>query len=121
MARQDANEGKIARGWRLTKVAWTLVRQDRAMLTLAFLGVAGAMVITALVLYFGGYFSGPGHRNGSFGLIALIAYYPSVLISVFFNVALACAASAALDDERMSAGEAIRMAYGKRGRIAPGR
>jgi hypothetical protein len=115
---QDASEGKIGRGWRLTKVAWTLIRHDRAMLSLAFLGVASAMVITVLVLYFGGYLSSSGHRSGNFGLIAVLAYYPSVLVSVFFNVALACAASAALDGETMSAGEAIRMAYGKRGRIA---
>lgn len=113
-------EGKVGRGWRLTKVAWTLIRHDRTMLTLALIGIAGSTAFTALIFVLGGYFSHP-HRHGSgghFGLIALIALYPSILVGVFFNVALACAASAAFDGERMSAGEAIRMAWGKRWRIA---
>jgi hypothetical protein len=109
-------EGRIGRGWRLTKVAWTLIRRDRTMVILAFVGIAGATVFTALIFVLGGLFSHSG--NGRFGLVATVAFYPSVLVSVFFNVALASAASAAFDGERMSAGEAIRIAWGKRGRIA---
>jgi hypothetical protein len=112
-------EGKIGRGWRLTKVAWKLIREDRTMLALAFIGIASATAFTALILILGGFFSGPQERNdGRLGLVAMIALYPSVLVSVFFNVALASAASAAFDGERMSVGEAIRMAWGKRRRIA---
>ncbi len=113
----DRDEGKISRGWRLTQVAWALIRKDRTMLVLALAAILSATAFACLVLYFGGYFSA-GHRSsGHLSLIALIALYPSTLASVFFNVALACAASAAFDGEQMSAGEAIRMAYGKRGRI----
>jgi hypothetical protein len=112
-------EGKIGRGWRLTKVAWTLIRRDRTMLTLALIGIGSVTFFTILIFALGGYFSHPHHANGGhFGLIALFALYPSILVGVFFNVALACAASAAFDGERMSAGEAIRMAWGKRWRIA---
>ena len=112
-------EGRIGRGWRLTKVAWSLIRRDRTMVVLAFVGIAGATVFTALIFVLGGFFSHSGDGgNGRFGLVATIAFYPSVLVSVFFNVALASAASAAFDGERMSAGEAIRIAWGKRGRIA---
>ena len=113
-------EGKIGRGWRLTKVAWTLIRRDRTMLTLALdrdrqrhrlhhpdLRLSAATSPTRTT-----------PSGGHFGLIALFALYPSILVGVFFNVALACAASAAFDGERMSAGEAIRMAWGKRWRIA---
>lgn len=110
-------EGKIRRGWRLTKVAWTLVRHDRTMLLLAFAGIGGSIAIWILLLLLGGFFSS-GHRSSHLGLLVLLAFYPTILVSLFFNVALACAASAALDDERMSAGEAVRMAWGKRGRIA---
>lgn len=89
------------------------------MATLAFAGIASAMVFTALIFVLGGFFSDPGEgNNGRLGLVAMIALYPSVLVSVFFNVALATAASAAFDGERMSAGEAVRIAWGKRGRIA---
>ena len=112
-------EGKIGRGWRLTKVAWTMIREDRTMLALAFIGIASATLFTGLIFLFGGYFShSPGENDGRMGLIALIALYPSVLVSVFFNVALASAASAAFDGERMEIGEAIRLAWGKRARIA---
>jgi hypothetical protein len=112
-------EGKIGRGWRLTKVAWKLIREDRTMLALAFIGIASATVFTGLILLLGGFFSAPRERNdGQLGLVAMIALYPSVLVGVFFNVALASAASAAFDGERMSVGEAVRMAWGKRRRIA---
>lgn len=113
----DSKEGKIARGWRLTQIAWKLIREDRTMVTLAFAGIASASVFVFLIFYFGGYFSST-HRSGThLGLVALIALYPSTVVSVFFNVALACAASAAFDGDRMSAGEAMRIAYGKRRQI----
>ncbi len=113
------SEGKVRRGWRLTKIAWTLIRRDHTMLLLAFIGVAFSTAISLLVLYFAGYFSPGGrHHNTHFGLIALVAYYPAILVGIFFNVALACAASAALDDEPMGAREAIRIAFGKRRQIA---
>jgi hypothetical protein len=115
-AKQD--EGKIERGWRLTQVAWKLVQRDRTLLALALAGVACATVFSGLIFYFGGYFSHPQHSNGRLALIALIALYPSVLFSVFFNVALASAASAAFDGDHMTVREALRLAYGKRGRIA---
>jgi hypothetical protein len=112
------SEGKIRRGWRLTKVAWTLIRRDPTMTTLALVGILSATVFTALIFVLGGFFSQEDGEGGNFGLVALVALYPSVLVSVFFNVALACAASAGFDGERMSVGEALRMAWGKRGRIA---
>lgn len=87
------------------------------MLVLALAGIVSATAFTLLVFYLGGYFSPDHHSSGHLSLIALIALYPSTVASVFFNVALACAASAAFDGDRMSASEAIRMAYGKRRRI----
>ncbi len=118
-SRHEANrhEGKISRGWRLTQVAWALIREDRTMLTLALAGIFSATAFSLVVFYLGGYFSPDRHSSGHLSLVALVALYPSTVLSVFFGVALACAASAAFDGEHMSAGEAIRMAYGKRRRI----
>lgn len=99
-------------------VAWALIRSDRTMLLLAVTGVASATLFTFLVFFLGGYFSPDGDSGDHLGLLALITLYPSTLITVFFNVALACAASATFDGERLTVGEAIRMAYGKRWRIA---
>ncbi len=110
-------EGKVSRGWRLTMVAWALIRKDRTMMVLAAGGIVSAIVFAFLVLLVAGIGSG-GDSGHALGPVILLALYPSTLASVFFNVALACAASAAFDGERLSAGEALRMAYGKRGRIA---
>lgn len=111
-------EGKISRGWRLTQVAWALIRSDRTMLVLALAGISSATVAAFFVFLFGGYFSAGHHSGGQLGLVMLIALYPSTLLSVYFNVALACAASAAFDGEQMSTKEAMRIAWGKRRQIA---
>jgi uncharacterized protein DUF6159 len=110
-------EGKIERGWRLTQVAWRLIREDRAMSILAFAGISSVFTATFLVFLFGGYFGGSHHSSARLGLVALIALYPATALGVFFNVALACAASAAFDGERMSAGEAMRIAWTKRRQV----
>ena len=86
------------------------------MLVLAVAGIASSLLFAALVFLI---VSASSHHNGrQFGVATTIALYPSTLVSVFFNVALACAASAAFDGEHLSAREALRMAWGKRRRIA---
>lgn len=76
---RDRDEGKIDRGWRLTQVAWKLIRSDRTMLVLALAGIGSATAAVFLVLGIGGYFSA-GHRSGGqLGLIAIVALYPSTL------------------------------------------
>lgn len=109
-------EGRISRGWRLTQVAWALIRTDRTMLVLAVAGIVSSLSFLFLVFLVVG--ASSHHSSGRFGLATAIALYPCTLASVFFNVALAGAASAAFDGEHLSACEALRLAWGKRGRIA---
>ncbi len=111
------NEGRIARSWRLTKTAWDLVRRDRAMLALALLGMTSALIWLAVYTLIGGY-SSDGSSQGKVFLAILIALYPSTFLSVFFNVALASAANAALDGRRLSFGEAIGESRKRLGKIA---
>jgi hypothetical protein len=47
----DSTEGKIARGWRLTQVAWRLIRKDRTTMLLAFAGILTASIFTFLIFY----------------------------------------------------------------------
>jgi uncharacterized protein DUF6159 len=110
-------EGKVARGWRLTQVAWALIRADRTMMVLAVAGIVSSIFFAFLVFLIAAAASS-NHSGGRLGAATLIALYPSTLASVFFNVALAGAASAAFDGERLSAREALRLAWGKRRRIA---
>ena len=111
------HEGRIRRSWRLTKTAWELVRRDRAMLALALLGMTSALIWLAAYTLIGGY-SSDGSSQGKVFLAILIALYPSTFLSVFFNVALASAANAALDGRRLSFGEAIGESRKRLGKIA---
>jgi hypothetical protein len=114
----DKDEGRIERGWRLTQVAWKLVREDRTLLALALAGLVCTMIFASLVFVFSGYFGDAHQSRARVALLSTIAFFPTILVGVFFNVALASAASAAFDGEHMTAGEALRAAWGKRGRIA---
>jgi Family of unknown function (DUF6159) len=114
----DKREGKISRGWRLTQVAWTLIRKDGTMLGLALAGIFSATAFSLLFVFLAAQASGGNRSSGLLSLLGFAALYIATLASVFFNVALACAASAAFDGEQMGAREAVRMAWGKRKRIA---
>lgn len=104
--------GRIARSWRLTRVAWGLMRTHREMQVLAFLGVVSATAASGLILYLGGYFSDGQDDRGHLAVIALLAGYASTLVSVFFNVALASAADEALEGRSIDVREALRESMG---------
>ncbi|HSR95321.1 MAG TPA: DUF6159 family protein [Solirubrobacterales bacterium] len=108
----------MARGWRLTGIAWRLIRRDRTMIALALLGAGCGIAGAGVVLYFGGYLSFQGHSRGHFALIALIALYPLTFVSVFFNVALASAAAASFDGRQIGLGEALRASRARLAHIA---
>lgn len=116
--RDDRSEGRISRGWRLTQVAWKLIREDPTMLVLALAAVFFGTAFSLLFAYLIGTTAAHHHSGVRMTLLGFAALYIATLTSVFFNVALACAASAAFDGERMGPREAIRMAWGKRRRIA---
>jgi hypothetical protein len=110
------NEGRIARSWRLTKTAWRLVRQDKAMVALALLGMTSGLIFVGAFTAIGGYSGDAG--QGEVLIAILIALYPSTFLGVFFNVALASAANAALEGRRLSFGEALGESRKRLGKIA---
>ena len=110
------NEGRIARSWRLTKTAWGLVREDKAMLALALLGMTSGLIFVGVFTAIGGYSGDAG--QGEVLIAILIALYPSTFLGVFFNIALASAANAALEGQRLSFGEAIGESRKRLGKIA---
>ena len=87
------------------------------MLALALLGMTSALIWFAVYTLIGGY-SQDGSSQGKVLLAVLIALYPSTFLSVFFNVALASAANAALAGRRLSFGEAIGESRKRLGKIA---
>jgi hypothetical protein len=99
--------GRIARSWRLTRAAWGVVRSDRSLLVLAAISAIAGGIGLALIFILGGSFQN-GHLKGDeLALYALIFAYPLTFISVFFNTAIAAAASAALQGRHLSVGQAL--------------
>lgn len=111
----------MARGWRLTKVAWALIRQDPTMISIALIGTAFGLAGAAAIFYFSGYLSsapGSAPSRAHLALVAVIAIYPMTFISVFFNVALAGAAAASFDGRPIGVREALAISWKRVGRIA---
>src|SRR6187402_521664 len=113
-----ALEGRMARGWRLTKAAWAIIRRDPTMIAIALLGAGCALLGAAAILYFSGYFSSPSDSRGRAALIAAIAVYPLTFLSVFFNVALAGAAVARFEGRPIDLRQALGISFNRLGRIA---
>jgi len=108
----------MARGWRLTKAAWALIRRDPTMISIALIGAGCGLAGAAALLYFSGYFSSPTHSQGDLALAAIIGLYPMTFLSVFFNVALAGAAAASFDGRPIGVREALGISWKRVGRIA---
>ncbi|HEY4451515.1 MAG TPA: DUF6159 family protein [Solirubrobacteraceae bacterium] len=112
-------EGRIARSWRLSRVAWGIVRSDRAILILAVLSTLFAAAGLALTYDLTGVFSGHSHRGGThLAVVTLILAFPLTFVSVFFNTAIAAAAAGVLAGERLSLREALAVPLRRIGQVA---
>jgi hypothetical protein len=101
------NEGRIRRSLRLTGAAWKLIRTDRTMLLLVGCSTALTFGGAALIFIAGGYFDHPDQSTSRLVVIYAIASFPLTWAGTYFNVALAAAASEAMDGRRLSLGEAL--------------
>jgi hypothetical protein len=104
---EPPREGRIARSWRLTRAAWDVVRSDRSLLVLAAISAITGGIGLALIFILGGSFQNGRLKGDELALYALILAYPLTFISVFFNTAIAAAASAALEGRHLSVGQAL--------------
>ena len=110
--------GRIQRGWALAKQSFRVLRDDRSLLLFPIISIPVALVGTAIVM-------GPGIAlytadNQEAILIAfgVVTLYVLTFVTVFFNVALAAAASTGLAGGDSSVGEGLRVARGRLGVIA---
>jgi hypothetical protein len=87
------------------------------MVALALLGMTSGLIWLGVFTAMGVYSDSDGGQ-GKVLLATLIALYPATFISVFFNVALASAANAALEGGRLSFGEALGESRRRLGKIA---
>jgi len=104
---EPPREGRIARSWRLTRAAWDVVRNDRSLLVLAAISAITGGIGLALIFILGGSFQNGRLKGDELALYALILAYPLTFISVFFNTAIAAAASAALEGRHLSVSQAL--------------
>jgi hypothetical protein len=110
--------GRIQRGWALTKQSFRVLRDDRSLLLFPIISIPVAVAATAIVM-------GPGVAlytadNQEAILIAfgIVTLYVLTFVTVFFNVALAAAASTGLSGGDSTVGEGLRAARGRLGVIA---
>ncbi len=110
--------GRMQRGWALAKQSFRVLRDDRSLLLFPIISIPVALVGTAIVM-------GPGIAlytadNQEAILIAfgVVTLYVLTFVTVFFNVALAAAASTSLAGGDSSVGEGLRVARGRLGVIA---
>lgn len=110
--------GRIGRGWALAKQSFRVLRDDRSLLLFPIISIPVAVAATAIVM-------GPGIAlytadNQEAILIAfgVVALYVLTFVAVFFNVALAAAASTGLAGGDSTVGEGLRAARERFGVIA---
>jgi Family of unknown function (DUF6159) len=118
IAATPPSEGRLSRSWRLTRAAWQVVRDDRALLTLGAISVVSGAIGLALIFVLSGSFDHGRLAGDRIALFALIFAYPLTVLSVFLNTAIAAAAAAALEGRRLSLGQALAVPVRRIGAVA---
>jgi uncharacterized protein DUF6159 len=110
--------GRISRGWALTKQSFAVLRSDRSLLLFPIVSIPVAVVAAAIVM-------GPGIALYSSDksepvliAFAIVTLYVLTFITLFFNVALAAAASRGLSGQESTVGDGISVARSRLGVIA---
>jgi Family of unknown function (DUF6159) len=117
--------GTFSDSWKLTKTAFRLIAEDRALLI--FPVVAGLSILAALVLFvLGAFWVLPGASSGSgsagtyqlLGVLLFLAFYfAAVWISVYATAALIGAATLKLSGQQPTAADGWRVARGRIGKL----
>jgi hypothetical protein len=104
------DEGRIARGVRLSRLSWSVVRRRPGLLVLP--GVSMLIQVGGTVLLFGPWALDivDHHSRGRLFLDAAIAAYPATFVVTYFNVAFYTLAAAAIDGRPMTTGQAFARA-----------
>jgi hypothetical protein len=95
----QGSEGRLSRSWRLTKLAWGVIRRDRTLLTLAVLTGVATIALTGGYLWCAGLYDDAGSRS-QWALLPWLAVFiwPMTFVATFTGTALAAAGAAALGD-----------------------
>lgn len=112
-----AGEGRIGRSWRLTRVAWRLIRRDRTMLALAAASALLGLGATMALFWASGWFADPEGSRFRLLAVSAVAAWPLAVLANSLNVAIAAVAAARLEDRALRTGEALGVVRRRFGQI----
>lgn len=108
--------GRISRGWRLTKVSLSIVRQDAALTGLALLGLVVAVLLAAVPLI-GAAFALGDDQNVIGWILLAVTVFAAYFALTFFGVAIVFAANDVVQGKDATVGSACGAAMGRLGPI----
>jgi hypothetical protein len=106
--------GRISRGWALAKRSWAVLRADRSLAWFPI--VSGLATIGAAALIFGpaaAIYSASGSSEVVIVVAAIIGAFVLTWLAVFFNTALAAAASKSLAGQDTTMNDGFAVARGR--------
>src|SRR4249919_322730 len=92
----EMSGGRIQRGWALAKQSFRVLRDDRSLLLVPIIAVPVALVATAIVMGPGIALYAADSQEAILIVFGIVTLYVLTFITLFFNVALAAAASTGL-------------------------
>ena len=110
--------GRISRGWALAKQSFAVLRNDRSLLLFPIISVPVALVATAIVMGPGVALYASDKQEAVLIAFGVVTLYVLTFIALFFNVALAAAASTGLSGGDSTVGEGLAVARTRLGVIA---
>ena len=110
--------GRISRGWALAKQSFRVLRDDRSLMLFPIISVPAALAATAIVMGPGIALYSADRQEAILIAFGVVALYVLTFVSLFFNVALAAAASTGLAGGDSTVSEGLRAARGRLGVIA---
>ena len=110
--------GRIARGWALAKQSFRVLRADRSLLLFPIIAVPCGIVATAVVMGPGIALYAADEQEAILVAFGVVTLYVLTFVTLFFNVALAAAASTGLSGGNSTVGEGLSAARSRLGAIA---
>jgi hypothetical protein len=110
--------GRIQRGWALAKQSFRVLRDDRSLLLFPIIAVPTAVAATAIVMGPGIALYAADNQEAILIVFGIATLYVLTFVTLFFNVALAAAASTGLSGGDSTVSEGLRAARGRLGVIA---
>jgi hypothetical protein len=112
------SQGRIARGWRLAKDSWAVLRSDRSLALFPVVGFIGAAVSLAILLAPGLGLAAAADAWWPLVPFGLLAFYAATFATIYAGVALAAATAQVMDSGTVTVADGLRAARARRGLIA---